>query len=334
LDNQIQDSEGELTLDSDITFEDGEDCDYLVLENDIVIDGKNHVIDAGGKAGIFKIHAENVTLKNIVFKNAGSSAIVNGEGLLKICGCEFIDNKSDANGGAVFNEGTLKAFDCRFISNASKNSGGAVYSTFGSFFKDCLFKDNRSENDGAAVCNKSALKAILCRFTHNTSQANGGAAYTNGFGHFGRCEFSENSADGCGGAVENEYLLRVFNSVFEENTAKGNGGSINFREDTLSIVDGCEFLINSSECNGGAACTNGFTKFENSTFTDNVCTDKGGALRVGKEGYLFIAESVEFDENKAEMGNTYSFYTPKNINDETDELHMFHADYFCVPLER
>lgn len=71
LNNQIHDIENELILDSDIILNDDEDVDYLIIDKEnVTIDGNNHCIDAKGKEGIFKINADGVTLKNIVFKNA------------------------------------------------------------------------------------------------------------------------------------------------------------------------------------------------------------------------------------------------------------------------
>lgn len=334
LNNQIHNIQTELVLNSD-TINNDEEIDYLMItKDDITIDGNNYCIDANGKSGIFKIKADNVTLKNIIFKNAKSSAIINEEGLLNMFNCKFINNESTTSGGAIYNENVIKGFDCKFIDNCSNEFGGAIFNEELSFFKNCHFENNHSENDGGAINNQNAVKILDSEFIDNSSSQCGGSIYSYGLVDLYRCEFKENNANACGGAVKNDYFLRVWDCRFEKNASEAHGGSIYCQNDTLSIVDGCEFVQNFAKGNGGAATTNGFIKFENSRFTENISKNCGGALRADKEGYLFIDASIEFLDNAAEMGDAYSFYSPKNINDETEGLQAFHADYFCIPIDR
>ena len=43
---------------------------YNINYNNVVIDGQGHYIDASGLGRVFNIYGNNITFKNIVFKNA------------------------------------------------------------------------------------------------------------------------------------------------------------------------------------------------------------------------------------------------------------------------
>jgi iron uptake system EfeUOB component EfeO/EfeM len=135
----------EIVLDSDIIISDDEARDiYRGIEidvDDIIIDGNGKTIDAAGKSRIFLITADNITLKNIIFKNGnvqknydnqinslGGAIRINYNNSLTIRNCEFLNNSS-LNGGAIHNkQGTLTIIESALNNNdnAITNSGGEV----------------------------------------------------------------------------------------------------------------------------------------------------------------------------------------------------------------
>lgn len=358
LTEKLQRTKNTLNLDSDVCLSDDDEMDYIKIDrSNITIDGKGHTIDAKGRTGIFEIDANNVTLKNMVFKNAKScdgGAIVNRTGRLNITGCRFTDNIADfeggailnladlkientgfennsctLNGGAVNNKGVLKAFGCEFKGNSTDNLGGAIINWKRTFLKDCIFESNHARRDGGAVNNqKGQFKILNCKFAKNTSRQNAGAVMNLDELDVYGSEFVENTSEQCG-ALFNSFELRVFDCRFNSNQAEDNGGAINNHNDAIALVYGCEFKKNSAE--DGAAINNyGYLKIGNSRLGENKAGYQGGVLRAQKGGYLWIEESNEFAENDALC---YSAYAPDFIANYCDVNSCFY-NYFCVPLNR
>ena len=357
LNEKVQKAGKRLTLDSDIILSDGDELDYITVDrNNIVIDGNNHSIDANGKAGIFKINANNVTLKNIVFKNANAldgSVIVNQTGFLHIVGCKFIDNNAEfeagailnladlkiensifennsanLNGGAINNKGILKAFDCRFSRNSSQKLGGAIINWKKTFLKDCTFEANSAKMDGGAINNQKGLFKVLgCEFNENTSGVSGAALINLDEFDVYNCRFDKNTADEFGGAIYNSSELRAFASRFNENRSF-DGGAINNQKGAVGLVEGCEFNGNSANCEGGAINNYGTLKIKNSKLAKNKASHRGGVLRTHKDSYLWIGESNEFFDNEA---SNLSAYAPAYVVNYCD-LGSYFYNYVCFPI--
>ena len=120
LDELIHSGLKEITLDSNIILDDGEEETYengisVDVEN-LIINGNDYIIDAKEKVRIFNIEADNVVLKNIKFENGFSSSDgsygKNGGAIcvvkhpLTIEKCVFTNNSAGGNhcsGGAIFN---------------------------------------------------------------------------------------------------------------------------------------------------------------------------------------------------------------------------------------
>lgn len=149
LDDLIHSGVNEIVLDSDIVLGDGEKSKYFTgIEldvDDLVIDGRGHIIDARDKTRILECSARNVTIKNLIFINGDSwagGAICN-EGDLTISESIFADNFSSADGGALFNDlGNLLVSDCLFVNNKANSIGGAIYFEGGLKVEKSLFFDN------------------------------------------------------------------------------------------------------------------------------------------------------------------------------------------------
>ena len=340
LGNKVQKARNKLTLDSDVILSDDDEPDYIKIDrNNITIDGDGHFIDAKGKSGVFDIEANNVVLKNIVFKNANADdggVIVNKSGQLNIVDCKFINNAAEfeagailnlanlkiensqfennlakINGGAIVNKGSLKAFNCTFSGNSSNNLGGTLINWKKTFLQNCNFKANHAKRDGGAINNqKGAFKVIDCSFMENSSCESGGAIINLDELDIYDSSFCDNNAGQCGGAVFNNHELRISDCKFNNNHADINGGAINNHHGAVALVDGCEFGKNSANRDGGALNTYGALKIDNSTLSFNSAGYYGGAFKAQKYSYLLIESEIEFLDNDAEMGGDYSAYAP------------------------
>ena len=170
-----------LLLEQDIVFYDYELDFYeggieLDIDN-LVIHGKNHIIDANHLSRVFFITGKNIIIKNIIFKNGHSHKDYNNTlnesgGALKILSkshvtienCEFIDNISDKNGGAIFNEGILIINNSNFTNNQSNgpyfhDGGGAIYDDGYLSISNCSFSKNScNSNSGLAISTRDMSK--------------------------------------------------------------------------------------------------------------------------------------------------------------------------------
>ena len=151
------------------------------IGDDVVIDGRGHTIDALNEGRIFHILAGNVTLKNIVFKNAtvkssrldGGSAILN-EGDVRIVDCIFEDNESPTIAGAISNLGRLEILKSKFTGNVAPH-GAAVYNVGDLNLDDCIIENNTAKECGVIVNGSGGQLNIKdCSFKQNsgTSLAN------------------------------------------------------------------------------------------------------------------------------------------------------------------
>lgn len=163
----------EITLKKDIELS----KTIIIDQDDITIDGNNHTIDARNKQILF-ITSNNITLKNIVFRNAHSKehggAIYNKNGRLKIIECKFIDNHTDSdNGGALYNDnGHVIIDECEFRENTAR-FGGAIYNgkTLKAIFTTFL---NNYSSKGLSIFNSTNSNLTLenCNFKrHKDSRA-------------------------------------------------------------------------------------------------------------------------------------------------------------------
>ena len=150
MDDLIHSGAKEIILDEDIIT--GKDLYFWGINvdvDDISIDGNGFSIDALSKTPIFKITGNNVTLKNINFKNGfavnGGGCIYNEGDSLIIENCTFENNQADY-GGTIYNEGDINIINCNFIKN--NGSGGIVLSKGIMNFSNCNFENNHVDNHG------------------------------------------------------------------------------------------------------------------------------------------------------------------------------------------
>ena len=223
LDSLIHDGGGdEIVLKQNISLEIYESDFYeggieLDIDN-MIIDGKGMAIDARGRSRIFLVRAENVTLKNITFKNAfvfknydnaynsqGGAVKVARRAGLTVENCRFINNVCEDNGGAIYNRSKLHIRDSKFFDNSAKglffidSGGGAVYNDHGLMVvSDSLFCRNSGEvisGGGAVYNNGGRLTVSGTEFCENAAER--GGAITSNVDDFelNDCKFSLNEPD-------------------------------------------------------------------------------------------------------------------------------------------
>lgn len=258
LDRKIHECEGnEIVLEEDITLERYELDFYeggIELDIDgLTIDGNGKCIDGAGKSRIFLITADNVTLKNITFKNGKSyrnyDNISNSNGgalksrhyvKLRIENCRFIDNESGKDGGAIYNPGMLDICKSSFTGNGAARDGGAIYNAGELNITKSPLRHNEAGHDGGAIHNGFKLTIEESVFSANSVRQ-----YEIDMGKMTHSEFRRNvkmASEHFGGAIGSYGMLTVMNSQFDNNVANcggaiGNKGKLTMRGSDLSNND-------------------------------------------------------------------------------------------------
>ena len=183
----------------------------------LTIDGKGHTLDADGRSRIFNIAADNVTLRNIVFKNGYYE-----------------------NGGALrwsFSTSDGNLFNCSFVNCSSLYSAGAI--SLG------------CKNAVVSNCNFTDCSSII--YDDYYVSGKGGAIKWNGNdgtlsnSNFVNCNASENGGAIDWGEVNN---CAVFNCSFLNCNAP-SGGAMDCSIADNCTVSNCSF-VNCSAAEGGA----------------------------------------------------------------------------------
>ena len=302
LDELIHSGEN-IALNADVSLKDSEARDYKdgikIDEDNLVIDGYGHIIDADGKTSIFMIDAENVTIKNIVFKNAFShmGGAVSNIGEVTFENCTFTGNIASELGGAIVNDEKMSIYNCLFEGNSSGGVGGAISATFASELeiRNTKFKSNKARLE--IDCPGEILP--------DDAQGFGGAIYNNGKLNISTVEFCKNTCDRKGGAmiVLPDSEIKIKNTLFEDNHAKVDGGVFHTMGD-VDISDS-SFISNCADNNAGVfdATPSSKLRISNPEFDNNTAkngndiVNKGKLELIGTEisGIDIVDESMETD---------------------------------------
>lgn len=324
LDTKIHENKtGTIVLDNDICFENYESEYYeggieLDIDN-LVIDGNGHSIDGAGKTRIFLLTADNITIKNLILKNgyshknydnpsnsSGGAVKINHNIRACIKNCEFKNNASETNGGAINNNGNELDITMSTLSgNSSHINGGAIHNIKGMLnITDSTLTENKSMNNGGAIDgNETILTVADSKFSHNTAKS-GGAIYTDG-GEVSitNSTLSKNKADFYGGAINtNKTDVSITNSTLSNNIAKYHGGAI-INDDGLNITHST-LSRNTANGSGGAIHNEGEMNITHSTLSENTAKWHGGAI-LNIRGALIITDST-LTKNSSEKGGAIS----------------------------
>ena len=343
LQNAIGLVTGTLTLNQNVVMTDDEAANFVngvVINKNIVIDGKGHTIDAKNLGRIFSIgEGFTVTLTNATLINgkADKGGAIYNDGSLTLSDVKLSDNAADSYGGAVFNNGNLVVSDSVFDSNDIVNRGSASV-----------------DYGGAAIYNwkEGTLKVTNSNFTNNIKNyKNGdnlvGAITTIGNATVSGSNFVNNSGR-WGGAIsatgaelrKNSSTLTVSNTIFRDNAAlyagavyiwgsnyniadcvfdnntafgKGNmtpnnnnGGALvvsqvsKFNEPITGTISGSKFTNNKAQYGGAAYFNKGFVTITDSVFENNIATAEGGAVGFSRASVKDLVVSIN---NSSFVGN-------------------------------
>ena len=314
LDEFISCGSDEIDLECDVKIHDLEKNFYeggIELEGDMIIDGHGHVIDANHLSRVFIITSGSVTLKNIIFKNGkhfknhllddsgGGAILALPTSKLTIEDCQFVDNDSRQNAGAIYNKSPdSRISNSQFVNNSSQDMGGVILTDGSLILNECDF-DSNSSKWGGAICNRCLLECDGASFKDNSSQNGAGAIY-NLKGNFklNHSSFAGNNSIGEGGAIFNgkEAFLDLSDCSFLENYSKSVDGGAIYNGGDLNC-NFCHFDCNNARHQGGAIANCSSSSLTNSDFKQNSAIS-GGAVFIKWD--LLKCESCSFEDNSAE----------------------------------
>ena len=265
LDSLIHQSEGKkIILNRDISL-DGYEAEFyeggidLDIEG-LVIDGGGMTIDARQKSRIFLISADNIVLKNIIFKNGNVFSDYDG----------VFNN----HGGAIrINGVNVTVENCKFISNSSEGFGGAISKSRGELkIIESLFENNEStgelfENDfsgnGGAVYNIYDDLLVICSKFNKNSAKRGGAIYNRATAEVISSSLNENTGFICS-CICNSGSLKITDSTFNKNV-----GACVVQNEENSDVELSDCILSLNEYSSESIRNDGKRYVRNTTFGGN-----------------------------------------------------------------
>jgi len=207
---------------------------------------------------------------------------------LSISGCTFNEN-TGGNGTVMYLDGRevgdtdqteISISNCSFNDNLALGFGGSCIYTWqiaGLLVKDCQFTNNLGRNGGAVYLDGRALGAI--NSLRNV---------------FENCEFSNNQASDFGGGVLYNFRTSCtfLACTFKDNTGT-NGSHIFFTGDDKQVsIMNSEFTGGLADFGGAHTCygRNSTYSLVGNTYEDNAASTSGGALIIGFNAEVYIAE--------------------------------------------
>jgi hypothetical protein len=341
FDGNVSSSSGAVSINADGTI-----SAYFEIKNSDFIDNKagtlggaiwigssigqiNNVDFIGNKAGgggaIYGWYTNEVSMKNVTFKNntanqhEGGAILINGSGEDKVYidSTTFIANvDSTGPGGAIQLSNIAKASinNSNFKENKAKADGGGINSNDidSLFIKNSTFDGNESmESSGGAIAFQGENSILYFEIDSTTISNNramsdgGGILVYKGSITVSNSTISDDSSKYGGGFTIANGNATLNNVVIKNNTAYEHGGGIDVYNATLNLNN--SLLINNIS-NGGEFVPdpNSVVNINNSTLSGNQdglngCNDCG---------------DINFSEGKATIHNTIIWNN--SINQETN----------------
>jgi len=265
---------------------------------------------------------EENTLKGLRASSKGG-AINNEEGILTLTGCEFENNFSNVNGGAIFVNkgysvrGILNLSKSIFAKNSATSEGGAIYISKGSLdlTESVSFTKNSADKGGAIYgdqmlkfsINGGLTEETMAKFTDNKSTDNGGSIllWLGNSGSISNAIFTStstsltdyNAADG--GAIYSVIPMTIHNIKVDNVKTQYNGGAVYNYYYEMAITNS-SFTNNRAADSGGAICNNGPLNMTNVYALNNYANQYGGGIHNCENQNISLVNCL-LAENKAEV---------------------------------
>jgi len=149
-------------------FPEIDDYSVIINKENLTINGNGHVINAGGKAQIFRCNAKGVTLKNITFTNSSSWAVYLNGANQTIDHCNFVNMNSYSN--VVQVSGVNNIISNCYFSNTHSTNYNDIFLNSGS---SCYLKNNTGSkiySNGGDILSKTNIIILDNSTVYNNNQ--------------------------------------------------------------------------------------------------------------------------------------------------------------------
>ena len=317
----------------------------ITIKKSLTLDGNGATLDGNKLGTILFINADNVTLKNLIFKNgqaANSGAISWSGNGGTIDGCTFENNIATQYISGAINwigdDGTIT--NSKFISNSAPSSGGAVRITGNNYLIDNnYFEKNSAYNIGGGMIILGNFHTITNNnFISNFANSSGGgfriegnnSIITNNF--FDRNVANVNLGGGMICLGNNTYIA---NNIYTNNIAGRDGGALDIEGYVISedysipglnnTIRNNTFINNSATYGGGISMYCSDVHIIENHFNDNYASELGGALRMAG-GTTINGEILDntFNNNTADVsgGAIFASFNKATISGNTFTKHV------------
>ena len=283
--------------------------------------------NSASKGGALTVSGENTELDKFTTAMVHDCLFDSNEAVLL--------NEQNGEGGAIYisRDSVLNLIDCNFNENTSVANGGAIYNSASTVnITDCVFASNTSSSQkgGAIAVHSGGLVEIdgITAQGNSAANGNGGALYLyGGNAIIGNSEsdrenlFKENSAKG-GGAIyacatnSNACVLTIKKIVLEKNIATSNGGALYVYTNAVATIE----ELNASENVASGTGSNGYggvayvsgaaTLFINTLNADGNQANKGGVIYMTTTGTKVTILAGESKNNTASSTDDgYTIYS-------------------------
>ncbi len=302
LNKDINESTNELKLTHDYVYDEGNDINFTdginVSKSNFLLDGNGYSIDGNGKARIFNITGNNVTLKNLIIKNALNGAVSfvqpNAEYYLNNVTIQNSSSKYDS-GGIELSAANLVVNNSKFISNTGTSSS------------DIFF----NEKSNVTVVNSTFEGGIESKWSHIYFSS--GALIVDG------STFANSRSSYANAIYGEDGRVTVRNTKFRNLTVLNSAGAIGVKYEVNLTVEDCEFTNITSGKDGGvifADISQGYVTIANSKFHGCFAAFGGAVMQLRAE--LNIINST-FEDNIAmyDGGVLWTSYADVSIENST-----------------
>ena len=344
-----------LKLNADYKFNSSSDSEGgIVIRNDnFVLDGEGHTIDANNQARAFVILGTNVTVNNLTIINANSQAgsafiipsgslttnYVNIDNCTAVRGVVFTENgpsytnnygkitdSTSDSFGVVYIANSTATFNNVFMSSSKELVWGFVYGRLGATITvlNSVFANTRSQYSTAIMSDKSTI-IKNSKFINLYANFTAGAVAVKGIKEdavIENCTFVNVSSSKNGGALFIDTYDTVFKPVSITNSTftdcnSGFGGAIMALGGNITIKD-CNFTNNVVLFDGGAI----YTSHSIMTISNSIFNANGGyGSVIGRDSYggAIYGDVCEL--------NLYDSKLVNNFAQSGSAIYLYDSDY-------
>ena len=302
LNKDINESTNELKLTHDYVYDEGNDINFTdginVSKSNFLLDGNGYSIDGNGKARIFNITGNNVTLKNLIIKNALNGAV----SFVQPNAEYYLDNVTIQNSSSKYSYGGIELNAANLVVNNSK-----FISNTGTSSSDIFF----NEKSNVTVVNSTFEGGIESKWSHIYFSS--GALIVDG------STFANSRSSYANAIYGEDGRVTVRNTKFRNLTVLNSAGAIGVKYAVNLTVEDCEFTNITSGKDGGvifADISQGYVTIANSKFHGCFAAFGGAVMQLRAE--LNIINST-FEDNIAmyDGGVLWTSYADVSIENST-----------------